>query len=255
MSIEGSYPLTKTWKAISSILFSDVSSGSCVVDVPVEHGVVRIDALHRPDWRVFRGVFLERTYETDYSRSIVVDIGAHRGIFSAYALQAGCTALLAYEPEPNNFNFLCKNIELSLQHGQDASVFKQAVGRSAGNTELFVYDESWSHSTLERTDKALQGVISVAVVPFDDVIQEAYTTGGPTDRIIVKIDVEGGEYEILEGASVDALAHVDELFLETHFDSADKQEGLDNLLGKAGLHRVKGYDHSAGQHHLHRYSR
>ncbi len=44
------------------------------------------------------------------NHSCVLDIGAHIGIFSRYAIEAGCRHIIAYEPEPSNFDLLEKNL-------------------------------------------------------------------------------------------------------------------------------------------------
>lgn len=41
----------------------------------------------------------------------VLDIGAHIGVFSRYALQEGCTRVIAYEPEPSNYDLLIRNLQ------------------------------------------------------------------------------------------------------------------------------------------------
>eukprot|EP00546_Thalassionema_frauenfeldii_P020305 CAMPEP_0178895156 /NCGR_PEP_ID=MMETSP0786-20121207/427_1 /TAXON_ID=186022 /ORGANISM="Thalassionema frauenfeldii, Strain CCMP 1798" /LENGTH=608 /DNA_ID=CAMNT_0020565349 /DNA_START=788 /DNA_END=2611 /DNA_ORIENTATION=- len=43
----------------------------------------------------------------------VLDIGAHIGIFSRYALSAGCKCVIAFEPEAENLKLLRQNLKLS----------------------------------------------------------------------------------------------------------------------------------------------
>ena len=49
------------------------------------------------DLVVFMELFLLRRYEIDYRNSVVVDIGAHKGYFLAYALLNGAAVVFAFE--------------------------------------------------------------------------------------------------------------------------------------------------------------
>lgn len=255
LSIDGPCSLGASRRIIASILRADVSNEAHHVDVPVSNGVVRLDSFHRSDWQVFRGVFGKRTYETEYENTIVIDIGAHRGIFSAYALQHGCSVLLAYEPEAKNFRLLEENIGLSSRGDQVAAAHKKAVGRENGLVEFYVYDEGWSHSTCPRSDKRLVRQTSVESLGLDDVLDEAKAYVAADEKIILKLDVEGAEFDIIEGASLPALQRIDELFVETHDFVQDRFALFEDILRRAGLRAAQDYDHDAGRHRLHRYVR
>jgi FkbM family methyltransferase len=252
MSIEGTYSLKKSADVIRAILHS--RDESLAFDVPVDGGSVRFDVLHRPDWRVFRGIYIEKTYETQYDGVVVVDIGAHRGIYSAYALQHGCAALVAYEPKPTNFALLSENIDRSTGSNQQTEA-QQKIVTGGESAECYVYDESWSHSTRRRSDKALTETIRVGAISLDDVVERAVVFGGDQSRVIVKIDVEGAEYEIVEGASTESLSLIDEMFIETHDYAVGDTRNMDTIQQNGGLDPVVDYSHNAGQHRLHRYIR
>ncbi len=42
----------------------------------------------------------------------VLDVGAHIGVFSRIAIEEGCQRIIAYEPEPSNFDLLKQNLEI-----------------------------------------------------------------------------------------------------------------------------------------------
>ena len=48
-----------------------------------------------------------------HGHSTVLDVGAHIGVFSRYALSEGVKHVIAYEPEPDNYNLLSKNLKQS----------------------------------------------------------------------------------------------------------------------------------------------
>lgn len=52
------------------------------------------------DFQVLAQVFLDEVYgELKFQDRIVIDVGAHKGYFAAYALMSGAKAVLSYEPE------------------------------------------------------------------------------------------------------------------------------------------------------------
>lgn len=42
----------------------------------------------------------------------VLDVGAHIGVFSRYMIEKGCQRIIAYEPEPSNFELLKRNLDM-----------------------------------------------------------------------------------------------------------------------------------------------
>jgi len=66
------------------------------------YGAGRVYLSHA-DYGVDRASFAfavtEATYATDYGGATVLDVGAHKGYFGAYAVAHGATSVVAYEPE------------------------------------------------------------------------------------------------------------------------------------------------------------
>ena len=54
--------------------------------------------------------------------STVLDVGAHIGIFSRFALSEGVKHIIAYEPEPDNFNLLSKNLRTNGSFGSELTI-------------------------------------------------------------------------------------------------------------------------------------
>jgi FkbM family methyltransferase len=121
----------------------------------------------------------------------VVDIGANIGIytcfFSKLTTQSGC--VYAFEPAPSNFKHLRENAE----HFPNVSLNQAAVGNSNGTIRLFYSDElNVDHRTFDGGD-GRKG-IDVPVVSLD----EYFTAGHRID--LIKIDVQGYELSVLQGA-------------------------------------------------------
>jgi len=130
---------------------------------------------------------------------IVVDIGANIGAFSVLAALLGARKVLAFEPDPENYAVLCRNLKLNGVERVVYPVRAAVVGHSGGDVALA------GHATACHVTRLGETVEWWATaVGADDAI--------PTDAYVVKLDCEGGEYEIL-----DALTHWPAfIFMEWH---------------------------------------
>jgi FkbM family methyltransferase len=124
-----------------------------------------------------------------------IDIGANIGVHSLTAASANDTIeIFSFEPESNNFKHFIDNI--SLNSYQNIRPFKMGLGNSKVVSVLNI-NEGWNkgrHSLkvdFQGSTKKLKIPITT-LDSFIDVID--------THQIIFKIDVEGFEKEVLQGA-------------------------------------------------------
>jgi FkbM family methyltransferase len=130
----------------------------------------------------------ERLPEID----VFIDVGANVGLFSCMARQAGAR-VLAVEPSPQNLDFLLKN--LVVNGWSDVEVYPLALGNAAGITALF--GDGTGASVVPRwsgTSDAWQRLVPVSTLDL------LLACRFPLERLMIKIDAEGYEYEILAGA-------------------------------------------------------
>lgn len=129
---------------------------------------------------------------------LFVDVGANLGWFSMQATRIPqVRTVVAVEPDMANHSLLRANIH---SNGLEARVrpVASALGASPGLARLHSYKGSnlGRHSLL--TDHG-QGGSWVPVLRLDDLLDELGLAGEPISAI--KIDVEGYEPQVLEGAS------------------------------------------------------
>ena len=120
-----------------------------------------------------------------------VDAGAHVGYFTVVlSRRVGPGGrVLAFEPEPRNFELLKANCILN--GAGNASLRRQALGDRAGPASLHLGGDNLGDHRLHATpDRA---TVAVDVVRLDDVLG-----GGPID--FLKLDTQGSEAAILAGA-------------------------------------------------------
>jgi FkbM family methyltransferase len=125
--------------------------------------------------------------------STVYDIGANVGIYSLLAsMKVGLSAkVYAFEPLERNLRYLRRH--MTLNQVQNCIILEAAVSNTEG--KLRFSSAPWEYS-MGRLSK--DGEIEVSSVTLDNCIYGERRLSPPD---IVKIDVEGAELEVLEGAS------------------------------------------------------
>lgn len=120
----------------------------------------------------------------------VLDIGAHTGYYTVLSsLLAGPAGqVYAFEPRPLNFRLLTRHVERNKL--DNVTLFESAVGQAPGKAR---FDDRTGTGTGSLSD---DGSLVVDVVVIDDL----YDTGQITPPQVLKIDVEGGEEDVLAGA-------------------------------------------------------
>ncbi len=228
--------LIKNWR---EVLYSKLT-GKPVELIKFRSGLV----LHSPPQVnlnfLFHEVWLDKVYcppgyeiEKD---STVIDIGANIGVFAIYAAtRASNVEVLAFEPFPENINWLRKNVSES--NLSNVTVYQQAV---AGVTEerILQTSDSWiiyslSETAAEKSETANENGYSLHVqcVSFNDIIERIPKCD------LLKIDCEGSEYEIFYSSSPETLKKVRRIVGEFHPRDKDRKNGkaLRNYLESKGF--------------------
>jgi len=171
---------------------------------------------------------------------VVVDAGANIGLFSIWLWCRYPRAVIhCFEPEPENFELLCRNVEHF-----NGLCHRVALGSRAGTASLYVSRFSADHSLIPS--RAAHHVTTVPCVRLADYIEENHM-----ERVdLLKLDVEGSELDVLKGLD-QKLERVDRVIGECH-EARVNQEALYQLLADRG-HRVisKMWPPRAGEHGVH----
>lgn len=152
---------------------------------------------------------------TGDKNKIILDLGAHVGIFSIRAAEVTDCLVHAYEPHPKNYDTLLHNIKLNSFQDR-INVFKEAVWIEDGEAELSL-DPYWfssdSHSMFD-----MKGWKKATVKTCSP-----ETIFARTDKqkiCYLKINCEGGEYYVMRYLvdHEDVLSRVERLCVEIHPD-------------------------------------
>jgi FkbM family methyltransferase len=186
------------------------------------------------DWETLKHTLADEPYLAEYAGAVVLDIGAHKGYFGAYALIHGARTVVSYEPEPVNAGFLERSARTFRGHWQ---VEQAAISATAGQAELHVMSASWGHALHppREFEEYETGIERVPVLAMTDVLRGAGAVG---HRLVVKINTEGEECETVLGTPAEEWIVVDELLVETHPWAGCGAEELAAHLVPAGLRSV-----------------
>jgi FkbM family methyltransferase len=130
----------------------------------------------------------------------VLDLGAHHGIYTLLASKCiGPTGkVISFEPSPRERQALLQHTRLN--RCRNVLVEGLALGAEAGEADLFVVEGTQTGCNSLRPPASdvppIWSPVRVSVVRLDDWLEEKKI--GSID--FVKIDVEGGELDVLRGA-------------------------------------------------------
>jgi FkbM family methyltransferase len=185
---------------------------------------------------LFREIYVDRLYSVKPTPGpgILLDIGANIGAVTQYYLRLypGLKAH-AYEPNPDAFKMLGMNMEGS---NAPVQIFPEAIGRQRGTLSLWV-DVTTTYSTAYSKSNPVPGgtgghIIEVPTINLD----EAWERAGRPPIWLLKIDTEGAEGDILEGASQSCLTHVQNVVVEYHDNIVPGvSQRCERVLAKAGF--------------------
>lgn len=123
---------------------------------------------------------------------VFLDVGAHIGYYTCLAGTYKNIQTLAFEPNPDNFSMLRKNVKVN--DIKNISLYKVALSDNKGKSLLFGVDGAGSIKV--ETFKNLPKVKRKVMVDMLDKYIQKIPDNLP---IIMKIDVEGNEYNVLKG--------------------------------------------------------
>jgi len=190
---------------------------------------------------VFAEVWHRRDYDVPRmqirANDIVIDIGAHQGIFTCYAAYHGAR-VYAFEPFPQSFEILQENVR---SNGFEKNVTARPWAISGQNgTANLIHTEreggvmnSINLSYCQRKKLDMQRQITVPSYTLAQIIENM-----KIDRIrLCKIDCEGAELDILKQVTGKELRKIDSFVIEHHPEAYDLQE-LIGLMLNWGTHQV-----------------
>lgn len=201
------------------------------------------------DFSVFSEIFIEKEYRCveeliKNARGIIVDVGAHKGLFSSYVRALNPTVpVLAFEPDEKNFSYLKKN--LAKNHIDGVRAKSLAVAGRAGRRTFSLSVDSHNHSLVEDFGEAVGERLVECTT-----LEEVFHKNGVERCALLKIDCEGAEFEILETVAAEVFNKTEAFYVEYHQFTAEMQhQRLVKIFEKNGFRvqsRTSPYDKRFG---------
>lgn len=200
--------------------------------VPFLNKKFQLDVRSDADESVVAEIFLLREYAPiepalKAAKTVVLDIGAHKGFFALYVRSLNETVpVLAYEPEELNFAALKKHLRLNKIEG--VTVKNAAVAASEGMLLLNVSEDSHNHSIVIAPGTTLQKKVSATTL--DRIVSKF-------EKIdVLKMDIEGAEFQIFETAPFFVFEKLRTVFLEYHeYAPSMKAVALQRIFEREGF--------------------
>jgi len=173
----------------------------------------------------------------------VLDVGAHVGAFATHlALARRDVRVECYEPSPDTARYLRCNVERNALSDR-VRVHELAMAGEVGTALLDDNSGGSVHNGLVQQDHRLvdgadapgrRGTIEVKTSTFEQALAEA-----PTPFDVVKMDCEGGEYDLVYASSPASWAPVRRVVMEYHPVAGQSWAELRAWFAAVGLRMVR----------------
>jgi FkbM family methyltransferase len=151
---------------------------------------------------------------------LIIDVGAHVGSSTDLMNQYfPNSTIIAFEPDPRNNDLFGYFLSHRITAG-DVVLMKQAVWSSSGEIP---FDFQPSNTADNKFDP--ESALKVPCVSIDDYI---FREGFEVD--LIKVDVQGYELEVIQGAIVTIQKYKPLLILELDYDALDARGHSENDL-------------------------
>ena len=189
-----------------------------------------------PFWRElvhYQEIFIDKVYGQHPSFlpsecRIIVDCGANIGLYTMHTAQNGDAKIYAFEPNPSVYGRLKKNIERNGLY--NVSAYQMAIGAVRGKSKLY-WDSSTLSGKVSENSNEGNNFAEIEITTLDHICTEHEV---PFIDLL-KLDVEGKEYEALKGGR-QTLKTTKRLVMEYHNDEVRKK--CEPFLKEIGFNKI-----------------
>ncbi|MBI5621576.1 FkbM family methyltransferase [Candidatus Falkowbacteria bacterium] len=160
----------------------------------------------------------------------IIDVGAHAGFFSLYCRALNpAVKIYALEPEPANQTALSHNLRLNKTRG--VTLVSAALAATSGERQLVITTDNHNHRLLGADEKFTEQTIPV----------QAYSLADLAARFkikqisLLKMDIEGGEYEVLDSLTAADWPRIQHIILEYHHQGRNTADRLEAMMRHNGF--------------------
>jgi len=190
---------------------------------------------------IFSEIFIGDCYpigDNKKGKNVIVDVGANIGLFTFYAhMKFPESKIISIEANPNNFKILEKNINNN-KLNDTVKIFNYVVSLHEGQQPFYLSSNSGWSSIYDKRGAKDGKLIYLEPISLSKLFQK----NNLTIIDILKIDIEGAEYDILLNDKFLKNYHVKELIVEvdrkprdTRYSFSQLIDYLQNIYGKVKI--------------------
>jgi len=161
---------------------------------------------------------------------VFYDVGANLGMHSRFATRFGAGQVFAFEPMTENIELLRKNVALAGENAAKIQILQMAASDADGEEVLQVDDVMSGTARLDKVEagQASLGRKLYGFPPLTEKVRVAridtlIASGQLPPARVIKIDVEGAENLVLDGAPNLLREHKPDLAIELHSEEKAKR--------------------------------
>lgn len=186
------------------------------ISIVYNNVVLRLCERDEVDQSVIAEIFKVREYRRaeeiiKNANHSIIDVGAHAGFFTLYARALNPTVtIIAVEPESDNISLFKKHC---LKNGiKNIVLVEGVVTGDSGKRQLALSADSHNHAVVGLDNNAPQNTIQVRSYTLAEIISKS-----SDEKIsLLKLDIEGGEYEIFDSMSDVDFVRIEAIIMEYH---------------------------------------
>lgn len=229
----------RNWRHIYSLRFS--KSRPDTIQLELRNGIVFEVKDKNATVPIITEIWHDRVYGNikelaGETSPLIIDIGGNIGAFSLFALYTlPASKVYVFEPEPQNFRCLEKNIALNAM-GPRCTLVNKAVCGTRGERTLSLTGVNSAKNSMFATNP-VSSKIKVSCMTLEDIFSE-FTIPWCS---LLKIDCEGAEYEILMNTPQDIFKRIKRIILEWHDVEGYTPQALVLFLQSMGYTAILDY--------------
>ncbi len=192
----------------------------------VSKKICRLDTKD-PIFRNYEEFFTDRIYDpmTDsiFRKKVAIDVGANVGLFTEYCLDRGFEKVISIEPNPLAAN------EFRKMHSDNPNVILHEMALTGDGVDVNLSVNPGNTLVSSISKSISDDTVTVKSETLDSLIERV----GEVD--LLKIDIEGAEYDLIAKTSEETLKKASNIILEFHDNPDGKVLAILEKLESAGF--------------------
>lgn len=181
------------------------------------------------------GQEINRDYELSNLKiednDVIIDIGAHVGVVSTQLSKMNPNSkIYSFEPTANTFYCLSKNLEMN--NIKNVKAFNRAVTSNGRDIQMTMSSTNSGGSShfFNNKRELISYVNTVQSVSINELITTILNETGADKIKLLKIDCEGGEYEIIKSLKPELFSKIEYMIGEFHTIVNNTEETPQKLI-------------------------